>query len=392
MSARELHCGFLPLVDSATVIIAKEIGFAADENIDLVLHKEPNWSLIRDKLAFGALDVALVLSPMPIAASLGLGGVNERIDVLSVGSINGNVIGFSGSLAKEFAGQPDLLDFNSPTALGQALAATGRTIRFGVPFPFSMHKELILYWLESTGFDVHKRLEIKTIPPPLMADAIESEEVDAFCVGEPWGSVTVGQTDARLVLPGASIWQSAPEKVLAARYRWITDNYSKAGAIFRATLQAARWIADPGNLTTVSEILARPEYLNLSTEIIDRSLTGRLMLDAFGAEAKSSRFVEFYEHQARFPWRSQAIWIADRLSARHGVDRATARRVARDCFRTDLYREFIATLGDDAPGASEKVEGLLFEPTAVGSAKGKIVLGPDAFFDQSEFDPSAFEN
>jgi len=99
MTARELHCGFLPLVDCATLVIAKEIGFAAEENIDLVLHREPNWSLIREKLTLGALDAALVLSPMPIAASMGLGGVTERIDVISVASINGNVIGVSQALS-----------------------------------------------------------------------------------------------------------------------------------------------------------------------------------------------------------------------------------------------------------------------------------------------------
>jgi len=79
--SRELNVGFLPLVDCAPLVIAREMGFAADENIDLILHKHHTWSLVRDRLALGHLDAAVMLSPMPIAMSLGLGGVAQRVDV-----------------------------------------------------------------------------------------------------------------------------------------------------------------------------------------------------------------------------------------------------------------------------------------------------------------------
>jgi len=390
MTARELHCGFLPLVDCASLVIAKEIGFATEENIDLVLHREPNWSLIREKLTLGALDAALVLSPMPIAASMGLGGVTERIDVISVASINGNVIGVSQALSAKLVESGVDWRFSDPFSIGKALKrATDKPIRFGVPFPFSMHKELVLYWLEGVGFDIKTNLDIRTVPPPMMAKAIENKEIDAFCVGEPWGSITVAQCDAQLVLPGSAIWALAPEKVLATRARWIAENYHKAGGLFRATWRAAKWMSKPDNLMTASEILSRPEYVNVPAQIIDRALTGRIETDRSGKEEQTPRFLEFFAAQARFPWRSQAIWIADRLAQRHGTDRATARRIARDCFRADLYREFIEPLGEDTPGASEKVEGLLTAATPVGSAKGKITLGPDHFFDGRSFDPDA---
>lgn len=48
-----VDCGFIPLVDSAPLIVAHEIGFAAEEGVDLVLHREPSWSSLRDKLALG---------------------------------------------------------------------------------------------------------------------------------------------------------------------------------------------------------------------------------------------------------------------------------------------------------------------------------------------------
>ncbi len=386
MTTSDLNCGFLPLVDCASLVIAKEIGFAAEENINLVLHREPTWSLIRDKLAFGHLDAALVLSPLPIATSLGIGGVAERLDVLSVASANGNVVGVSKALQvrmeRDFEG-----DFFSTYDIGKSLIKNAkRPLRFGVPFPFSMHKELVLYWLEACGLDTVQGVEMRTIAPSLMSDAIKANEIDAFCVGEPWGSVTIQNTGAHLVLPGSSIWTLAPEKVLAARNKWILENYEAAGGLFRATWRAAKWISDPNNLMAVAEILSRSQYVNVPAAVIDRALTGRIVTDQRGTEVQVPRFLEFFNAQARFPWRSQAIWIANRLSARHGLNPVTARRVARDCFRSDLYREFIAPLGEDTPGASEKIEGMLKTSTPVGSAKGKIVLGPDYFFDGEVFD------
>lgn len=388
MKTRQVNCGFLPLVDCASLVIAKEIGFAAEENIDLILHKEPTWSLIRDKLTFGYLDAAIVLSPMPIAASLRLGGVGQRIDVLSVASVNGNVIGVTGELRDQLKARGADLDFKSPTELGRALAeVVDKPLKFGVPFPFSMHKELVLYWLKATGFDIEKMLDIRTVPPPVMAEAIKNREIDAFCVGEPWGSVTVDRTEAELILPGSAIWAMAPEKVLAARHAWVEENQFEAGALFRATWRAAKWISNPENLMSASEILSRPAYVDVPASVIDRALTGRIVTDAQGTEERAPRFLEFFNAQARFPWRSQAVWIADRLSERHGLDREASRSIARDCFRADLYRKFISPLGEDTPGASEKVEGLFDRATPVGSAKGEITLGPDYFFDKVMFDP-----
>ena len=106
-------------------------------------------------------------------------------------------------------------DFLDAGAAGRALiaAADGR-LRFGVPFPYSMHAELLHYWMESLG---EPAIEVHTVPPSRMAGAIAAGEIDAFCVGEPWGSVAVERGAAELILPGAAIWRFAPEKVLAAR-------------------------------------------------------------------------------------------------------------------------------------------------------------------------------
>ncbi|MEL6794913.1 MAG: CmpA/NrtA family ABC transporter substrate-binding protein, partial [Pseudomonadota bacterium] len=325
MSGIGLKCGFIPLVDCAPLVVARELGFAADEGIDLDLRKMPSWSALRDQLIHGALDAGHMLAPMPVAMSMGLGGAPMRIDALSVLSVNGDVIGASPALASRMREAGASPDFADAAAVGRAViaAANGR-LRVGVPFPFSMHAELLYYWLNALGLQSPAGLDMRTIPPPRMPEAIATGEVDLFCVGEPWGGYAVAAGDAELILPGSAIWNFAPEKVLAVRRE---DAESDASArLLRAVWRAGRWLGDPDNRLIGSEILARPEYVDVDPALIERTMTGRPVVDSSGAERRAPRMIEFFDGAATFPWRSQAVWIAARWASRAGLDPAEAAR------------------------------------------------------------------
>jgi two-component system, oxyanion-binding sensor len=47
---------FVPLVDCAVLVAAREKGFARERGIDLELVREPSWSSLRDHLALGHVD------------------------------------------------------------------------------------------------------------------------------------------------------------------------------------------------------------------------------------------------------------------------------------------------------------------------------------------------
>jgi two-component system, oxyanion-binding sensor len=221
-----------------------------------------------------------------------------------------------------------------------------------------------------------------------MADALKEGEIDAFCVGEPWGSMAVENGVGTLLLPGNAIWKFAPEKVLAVRSDWAAAEPDLLGRLIRATWRAGRWLSEPGAPTLAAELLSRKEYLDLPPEILDRALTGRMVISSQGEERSVERFVEFHRGAANFPWRSQAEWIGMQLAARTGLDRTAAARAARGVFRSDLYREALGPTRADLPGASSKMEGALSEETAVASVGGRLFLGPDSFFDGRIFEPS----
>ncbi len=383
-----LSVGFIPLLDMAPLAVARELGFAAEEGLELDLVRAPSWSMLRDMLALGHVAAAQMLSPVPVAMALGLGGMTTRVDALSVLSVNGDVVGVSRELAARLRDCGHDFGFNDARAAGMALAqATGGQLRLGVPFPFSMHAELIWYWLGSLGLP-RDRIDVRSVPPPQMAQAMADGEIDAFCVGEPWGSIAVENGVGELLLPGAAIWAFAPEKVLAVRHDWAEAEPDLTARLMRAVWRANRWLGDRSHRAAVSELLARSEYVNVSAEILDRALSGQLVISPSGELRNVPGFIEFFAGAATFPWRSQAAWIGSRLAGRLRLDRAQAAEQAQALFRTDLYRRNLRGAGADLPGASAKVEGSLAGPTAVASEHGAMILHRDVFFDGAQFDPA----
>ena len=375
MTGTILNCGYVPLVDSAPLIIASELGFAADHGLSLNLIRQPSWSALRDMLALGHLDVAHMLAPMPVAMSLGMGGFPAQVDALMVLSVNGTVFGVSNALSARVGDVP----FGDAHALLAALTKTVQTpLRVGVPFHHSMHRLLLDYW--TAGAD-GLQIEAVTVPPSRMADAVADGFVDAFWVGEPWGSVAVQQGDAQLMMTGRDVWQFAPEKVLAARRDWIEQNAGITARLMRAVFQATAWLDNPKNTPLAVEVLGRSEHLSMPVDLIDPALSGRLAPKRGVAAIDVGGFVQFHDHAANFPWRSQAAWIAQQL----GADTAGIAR-AKDCFRTDIYRTTLAGAGAAMPSASEKQEGAMQTPTSAPSSQGDVILAPDAYFDGKIYD------
>ncbi|MDZ4134569.1 MAG: ABC transporter substrate-binding protein [Paracoccaceae bacterium] len=378
MTLAALHAGYIRLFDAAPLIVARDLGFAEEERIDLRLTAAPSWSTLRDMLVFGQIDAAHMLAPVPVAMALGLGGVATRIDAVQVLSMGGTVIGVSRPLAARMRKAGHGFDFADATVAGLALIAAGAAaggLRIGVPFPFSMQAELLYFWLGRLGLAAPLALDIRTVPPPLMAQAMAAGEIDAFCVGEPWGSIAVETGVGELLLPGAAIWSGAPEKVLALRHDRAEDHPDLTGRLMRAVWRAGRWLGDPVNRGTASEILARPEGINVSAEVLERAFLQRLAISPQGETRAAPGFQSFFADGAGYPWRSQAAWIGAQLAARHGLDRGAARDAARAVFRTDLYRRHLGGTGAEMPVASDRVEGAL----PVGGR----------FFDGSLFDPFA---
>ena len=74
-----------------------------------------------------------------------------------------------------------------------------KRLQFGVVHPFSGHNFELRYWLSANGITPESDIEIVILPPPLMADALATGQIDGYCVGEPWNSVGVAKGAGHIV-------------------------------------------------------------------------------------------------------------------------------------------------------------------------------------------------
>src|SRR5690606_21829684 len=66
-----LKVGFIPITCATPIIMAHPMGFYARHGLDVEVVKTAGWALIRDKTLNKEYDAAHMLSPMPLAISLG---------------------------------------------------------------------------------------------------------------------------------------------------------------------------------------------------------------------------------------------------------------------------------------------------------------------------------
>lgn len=392
--SHRVNAGFMPLLDSAFLVAAREIGFAAREGVDLALHRETSWANIRDRIAIGHFDLSHMLGPMPLACNLGLTPLaSDTIVPFSLG-LGGNCVTVSNAVWGGMAAHGALPDLDAARA-GAALRAFIQErkragldpLRFAVVHPHSGHNYELRYWLAACGVDPSHDIDIVIVPPPFMADALAAGRIDGYCVGEPWNSASAFRGSGHIVTVKAAIWRTSPEKVLGVRKAWAEAEPDILAAVLRALHHSARWCQDPANHRELTELMAQPAFLGQPPELQMPMLTGRLLLGG-GAERSIEDFFLPFNKAANFPWKSHALWFYTQMVRWGQVAYTDANtQIARDTYRPDLYRAALKPLGVALPGANAKVEGALKVATPVGSAGASLTLGPDGFFDDGLFDP-----
>lgn len=351
---RRLRVGMTPLTDSAPLVAALEGGFYAAEGLDVELSVEPSWANIRDKVAAGVLDAAQMLAPMPIAATLGVGPLQEPMGTALALGLGSNAITVRPALAERVRDAAGGGAAARARALARVVAerraAGAPPLRFATVFPVSMHTYQLSGWLAAAGLAVEHDVRLLVVPPPRMVGELEAGRIDGFCVGEPWGSVAVLRGSGEILVTGHEIWSHAPEKVLGVTARFAEREPESHRALLRAVLRAARWCDEPAQRAALGELLARERYLNLPVAAIRPALEGSL----HGAPAPHV----FHRHAANFPWRSHAAWIVAQMLRFGQLEKPVdVRAVAARVYWTDLHREIAAELGFEVPAHDEKVEG-----------------------------------
>lgn len=368
--------GFIPLLDSALLVAAAERGFAAAEGVDLRLVRETSWANIRDRIAIGHFDVAHMLAPMPIAASLNITSLAVPMLAPMTLGLGGNAITVSTGLWRAME-QEGAAANGDPGSTGQGLARAiakrpvdGTRLRFGVVHPFSGHAYELRYWLAASGIDPDRDVEITVLPPPLMADALKADRLDGYCVGEPWNTAAALAGTGRIVTTKAAIWPGSPEKVLGVTRKWADANGDTLAALIRALAKAAVWCGDAANHADLAVLLSGPDYLDCPAEWCRPALGGLIALSRDVALAVPD-FLSFTAPGALQPSTDHALWFYSQMLRWGQVEHDPEREaIARETYRPDLFAAAMPKAGDPGAGARRDRAG-----------------PPQRFYDGVEFTP-----
>jgi two-component system, oxyanion-binding sensor len=389
-----VSAAFMPLTDSAILVAAAELGFAKQEGVALKLTRETSWANVRDRMAVGHFDAAHMLAPMPIAFNLGLSPLSLRVIAPFALGLGGNAVTVSTALYAEMLNEAQLTGVNAAEA-GKALnlvvktrALSGRPrLVFAVVHPHSGHNFELRYWLSASSINPEADVDIVVVPPPLMPDALASNRIDAFCVGEPWNSVAVAAGHGVIATVKAAIWHSSPEKVLGVSADWAERHPDILAALLRALYKAAEFCGQSQNHAALSALLAGPNYLGQPAALIQRALSGHVASAGSHAAPIGDFFLPF-ARAATFPWQSHAMWFYTQMVRWRQIAHSKANAAtALGAYRPDIYRAALASLQVPVPDKDHKIEGALTMPTL----QNGLMLGPDGFFDGQMFDANLVE-
>jgi two-component system, oxyanion-binding sensor len=369
--------GFIPLLDCASLVVAAERNFAAEEDIELTLVRETSWANIRDRIIVGHFDAAHMLGPMTVASTLGIGHVKVPVIAPFSLGLGGNAITASRSLW-ELMTTEGASTGADPLSLGQSLRRVIETrerasqppLTFAMVYPFSCHNYELRYWLAAAGIDPDRDVRLVVIPPPFLVDALRAGQIDGFCVGEPWNSVAVNAGVGTIITVTTAIWPLSPEKVLGCRMEWAERHPKQLAALLRALYRASLWCENPENHADLATLLSQPKFVGAPAELLRQALAGRLALTTGSTPTHIPGFYTPAAHDATFPWVSHALWFYAQMTRWRQIEFSPDHLAAvRAAYRPSLYRAALSSLNFEIPDEDTKLEqffdGGTFDPSTV---------------------------
>jgi ABC-type nitrate/sulfonate/bicarbonate transport system substrate-binding protein len=280
-----IRLGYIRLLDAAPLIVAESFGLFRDAGLNVELTREVGWATIRDKLAFGDLDVTQALSPLPFVMQLGIGVAPTKVFTSMVLSCNGSAITLSKQLRED--GVEDGESLRRYIKSGYR----PRKLVFGVVSLHSSHHFMLCRWLKSYQIDPKQDVIIAVLPPEQVLRNLISNNIDGFCVGEPWNSLAVEEGYGWCPATSGQIASGYPDKVLATTerfYNYRPDEYLRLIEV----LHAACELCDSADKhAEILKVLSKPEYLNCAPKTLAHAFSSEFPLgDGRVAEGPLLRF------------------------------------------------------------------------------------------------------
>jgi nitrate/nitrite transport system substrate-binding protein len=341
---KDLKIGFIPITCATPIIMAHPMGFYAKQGLDVEVVKTAGWAVIRDKAIAKEYDAAHMLSPMPLAISMGVGSTATPWTMPAIENINGQAI----TLATKHKDKRDPKDWKS--------------FKFAVPFDYSMHNYLLRYYVAEHGLDPDKDISIRSVPPPEMVANLRADNIDGFLGPDPFNQRAVYDGVGFIHLLTKELWDGHPCCAFAVSKEFAAANPNSYRAMLKAIIDATAFASRPDNRKEIAKAIAPQNYLNQPETVLEQILTGTYA-DGLGAVKKDPGRIDFDP----FPWNQFAVWILTQMKRwgqiKGDVDYA---KVAADVFVATDTAGMMKEMGLTPPDPSKKtivVMGKAFDPS-----------------------------
>jgi nitrate/nitrite transport system substrate-binding protein len=341
VAPRKVKLGFIALTDCASIVMAKELGYFAERDLDVSVEKQASWPATRDNLLNGGIDGAHCLFSMPFSLATGIGGQGTALKIAMTLNNNGQAI----TLNKDFAS----VGYGDLEKAKAALESKEPTL--AMTFPGGTHDTWLRYWLKATGADTSK-VKIIPIPPPQMVANMKVGAMDGYCVGEPWGAVAVKDGIGFTHLTTQDLWAFHPEKALVVSEKFATEQPEVLEDLMAAILKASKWLDELDNRPKAAETIGAAAYVNAPAHEIETRLLGKYDLGA-GLPAKTyegDQMVFFRDGKVNSPRRSHAIWFLAQYQRLGLLKEAPPyQQLADSIILRDVYEKVAKAEGIDVP-------------------------------------------
>ncbi|WP_376087138.1 CmpA/NrtA family ABC transporter substrate-binding protein [Roseomonas sp. CCTCC AB2023176] len=341
---RDLSIGFIPITCATPIIMADPMGFYRRQNLNVQVIRTAGWAVIRDKAIAREYDAAHMLSPMPVAMSLGV-GVAQPIPwaVAAIENTNGQAI----TLANKHREKRDPKDW--------------RGFRFAVPFDFSMHNYLLRAYLAENGVDPDRDVQIRAVPPPEMVANLRADNIDGFLGPDPFNQRAVFDGIGFIHVLTKEFWDGHPCCAFAVPRGMVTEAPNTFAALMRSIVEATAYAAKPENRREVAAAIAAQNYLNQPVTVVEQVLTGTFA-DGLGRVQRVPDRIGFDP----FPYETMAIWIMTQMRRWGQVQRdLDYRAVAQQVFLSLEAGRAMRELGlpvPENPMRPVQIMGRTFDP------------------------------
>jgi nitrate/nitrite transport system substrate-binding protein len=335
-----LKIAFLPITCATPIIMAQPLGFYEKYGLTVELIKMNSWGQVRDAAIAGELDAYHMLSPMPLAMSLGLDSVPSAIKLASIENINGNAITVASRHRATVKGPSNFKGF-----------------RIAIPFVYSMHNLLLRYYLAVGGLHPDRDVELVILPPAEMLRGLQEGTIDAMIVAEPFNQQAVEQGIGFIHLLTQELWPGHPCCSFTTSEAWIDQYPNTFRALNKAIIDSANYARQAYKRQEIAQAIASPEYINANPETLEAVLTGNFD-DGLGRRRNIPDRIDFDP----YPWKSFSYWITTQfqrwglLTENNFQHEAIADRV----FMTGLARQLSKQLGQTPPTLILRYENLKF--------------------------------